>query len=252
MHERIKVKQLNPYIYLMDDNQEATGYLVAGEKKALVIDTMNGYEDVKAVVREITDLPLMVVNTHGHPDHIYGNIYFEKAYMNPADFPLAETFIKAPQFVSECQKRSLRMPEFLPILPGEMIDLGGVELEVIGLPGHTPGGICLLIRKDRILFTGDSIMEQTWMQLPDSLPMKEFLENLNKLEPIWTEIDYVLTGHGSGFEDASLCRAHRDAVAELCAGKTENDEDYEWFGGVCRAHPYGKEPRRIVYKTPLS
>lgn len=75
--ERIKLQQLNDHIFSMDDAGEAVGYLVVGEKKALVIDTMNGYEDVKAVARSVTDLPLMVVNTHGHCDHIYGNIYFE-------------------------------------------------------------------------------------------------------------------------------------------------------------------------------
>ncbi len=69
MFERIKVKKLNDHIYLMDDNGEATGYLVVGEKKALVIDTMNGYANVYDVVRTLTDLPLMVVNTHGHCDH---------------------------------------------------------------------------------------------------------------------------------------------------------------------------------------
>lgn len=250
MFKRIQVKQLNSHIYLMDDNQEATGYLIIGENKALVIDTMNGYEDVKAVVREITDLPLMVVNTHGHPDHIYGNIYFEEAYMNPADLAVAEKFMKEPEFANICQERNLSMPEFLPIYPGEVIDLGGVELEVLGLPGHTPGGICLLSRKDRIMFTGDSINGHTWMQCQESLPMNKFLENLNKLEPLWKEIDYILTGHSRGFEDASVCRAHRDAVADLCAGNTQNDTDYQWIEGVCKAHTYGDV--LIAYQEPLN
>ena len=65
MENRIKVKKLDDCIWLMDDNGEATGYLICGEKKAVVIDTMNGYEDVHAVVRGITDLPL-AVSSHGH------------------------------------------------------------------------------------------------------------------------------------------------------------------------------------------
>lgn len=251
MSKRIRVKQLNEHIYLMDDNHESTGYLVIGEEQALVIDTMNGKEDVKAVVREITDLPLTVVNTHGHPDHIYGNIFFEKAYMHPEDLPVAERFIKEPEFISDCQKRNLHMPEFLPIYPGEVIDLGGIKLEVIGLPGHTPGGICLFLRKDRIMFTGDSMNGHTWMQGPESLPMNRFLDNLNALEPMWNEVDYILTGHSQGLEDASAMLALRDAVAELCAGKTENDISYQWFGGVCRAHPYGDGSKLILYQEPL-
>ena len=112
MYERIKVKKLTPYIYLLNDMQEASGHLVVGKEKALVVDTMNGYEDVNAVVREITDLPI------------------------------AEHFTNEPQFAANCRVHNLKMPEFAPIYPGEEIDLGGVLLEVLGLPGHTPGGIC--------------------------------------------------------------------------------------------------------------
>ena len=72
MFERIKIKKLNGHIYLLDDNGEATGYLVTGKEKAAVIDTMNGIEDVHKAVRTITDLPLVLINTHGHCDHIFG------------------------------------------------------------------------------------------------------------------------------------------------------------------------------------
>ena len=45
---RIKTAQLNAHVFSMDDAGESVGYLVVGERKALVIDTMNGYEDVKS------------------------------------------------------------------------------------------------------------------------------------------------------------------------------------------------------------
>ena len=78
---RINIKKLNQNIYLFDDAGQSTGDLVTGNKLALVIDTMNGVENVNELVRSITDLPVMVVNTHGHCDHIYGNIYFKKAFI---------------------------------------------------------------------------------------------------------------------------------------------------------------------------
>ena len=65
MFERIKTEKINDHIWLMNDNDEATGYLVTGTEKALVIDTMNGYEDVRKLAETLTDLPLIVVNTHG-------------------------------------------------------------------------------------------------------------------------------------------------------------------------------------------
>ena len=92
MMKRIKVKQINNHIWLLNDNDESTGYLVTGSERGLIIDTMTGYGNVRKVAEEITDFPLTVVNTHGHPDHIYGNVYFEKVYIHPADIPLSFSF----------------------------------------------------------------------------------------------------------------------------------------------------------------
>ena len=248
MFERVQLKQINDHIWLMNDNDEATGYLVVGSQRALIIDTMNGYENVKEIAETLTRLPLTVVNTHGHPDHIYGNIYFDEAFLHPADQALAERFYQEPLFVEAIRQMQRKPAAFRPILAGDAIDLGEIQLEVYSVPGHTPGGICLLDRRDRILFTGDSIIEQTWMQLEESLPLEEFLQSLDALKEIRGDYDYLLTGHSRDLEDASLYEAHRNAVKEVCEGENERDVPYEWFGGISKAHPYGKEPRRIVYK----
>ena len=71
------IKEILPGIFLMDEAHEATGYLVSGEKRACIIDTMNGYNDLYQAARKLTDKPFTVVNTHGHPDHIFGNMFFE-------------------------------------------------------------------------------------------------------------------------------------------------------------------------------
>lgn len=249
MFQRIKTSKINNHIWLLNDNDEATGYLVCGTEKALVIDTMNGYENVKEVAQTLTDLPIMLVNTHGHPDHIYGNIYFDEAYIHPADIKLAEHHFQEPEFVEVMEKYGVKPAKFKPIVEGDVIDLGGIELEIFEVPGHTSGGIVLLDRKDRIMFTGDSIIEQTWMQLEESLPMEEFLKSLDKVQTLRSEFDFILTGHSRHIEDASLCEAHRKAVQEVCSGEKENDEPYTWFGGECMAHPYGPQPRRIVYQN---
>lgn len=247
MFERIKLSAINDHIWLFNDHDEATGYLITGAERALVIDTMNGYEDVHAVVRTLTDLPVMVINTHGHGDHVYGNIYFDTAYIHPADRKVAESAFAEPEFRAALAGTNLRPAEFRSVQEGDEIDLGGIRLEVFDTPGHTPGSIVLLDRKDRILFTGDTIIEQTWMQLRESMPMEVLLQSLDKVQKLRTEFDDVLTGHSRHIENASLCEAHRQAVWEVCQGKTENDERYTWFGGTCMAHPYGAEPRRIVY-----
>ena len=138
--------------------------------------------------------------------------------------------------------------EFLTLTEGDVFDLGGLFLEVYELPGHTPGGIVLLDRKDRILFSGDSILEQTWMQLPECLPMEQFLASLDKIQKMRGEFDYLLTGHNLELVNASFCEVHRKAVWEVCVGIKDKDQPYSYFGGTGMAHPYGKEPRRIVYR----
>ena len=93
------------------------------------------------------------------------------------------------------------------------------------------------------------MIEQTWMQMEESLPMQVFLRSLESLEKIRGEFDHILTGHTRKYpEDASLCEAQRRAVEEVLAGKNEDDMPYEWYGGLAMAHPYGPEPRRIVYR----
>ena len=88
----IATKQLTDHVWLMDDNGDSSGYVIVGKEKALVIDTMNGSEDVKAVAESITSLPLTLINTHVHPDHSGGNHFFEEGYMHPADMPFVEMF----------------------------------------------------------------------------------------------------------------------------------------------------------------
>lgn len=245
--ERIKVKQLNPHIYLMDDAGESTGYVVVGGKKALIIDTMNGYEDVKAVARRITDLPLMVINTHGHCDHIGGNIYFEETYLHPLDREVAEQHMKLPGFVQLLVEKNLSMPPFRDIQGGDRIDLGGLTVEVIHLPGHTPGSILLLLKEDRVLFTGDAINRHLWLQLEESLSPQEYLEKLEQVMYLTDAADYILHGHIQDFMPISFLKEFRRGVQEVREGKNQEDSDYTWFGGLARQHPYDDGKAVIVY-----
>ena len=138
MEKELFIREVRPCIFLMDEAHEATGYLVIGKEKACVIDTMNGYNDLYRAVRKLTDLPLVVVNTHGHPDHIFGNLYFEEeAFLPPADLPLAASFAEDPEFLAFAREKGRSMPPFRELLPGSRIDLGGRTLEA-----HAPEARC--------------------------------------------------------------------------------------------------------------
>lgn len=245
--ERIKVTQRSPHIYLMDDAGESMGYLVVGDKKALVIDTMNGREDVKAVVRGITKLPIMVVNTHGHCDHVGGNFYFEEVYLHPLDMKLAREHMELEDIRRVREEKGLAAPMIRPIEDGEIIDLGGLTVEAIHLPGHTQGSILLLLREDRVLFTGDAINTHLWLQVEDSSSPQEYLQELDRVMYLKERADYILHGHAGEFQPIELMERMRRGLWELCQGMTQEDMDYPYFGGIARQHPYDGGKAVIVY-----
>ena len=232
---------INDHIWLLDDNHEATCYVVAGTEYAAVIDTSIGLSNIREAAESLTSLPLICINTHGHGDHMGGNWGFDKAYMNLADLPLAEEFFQDPQVQEGMKQFGISYPPFEHIEDGHVFDLGGVKLEVIYFPGHTAGEIVLLDREDRVLFSGDGIIQHLWLQLEESLPVRTQIQSMERLLPLRDTFDTILNG-------AEVFDTLLEALKDLEAGNTADDIDYEWHGNISKAHPYQPEDRRIVYK----
>ena len=243
---KFEIKEINNHLWLLNDNDEATGYIVAGNKMAMVIDTMFGFVNVKEEAEKLTGLPVICVNTHGHVDHIGGNWCFDEVYMSASDMELAKEHLKRPELKAAWEENGCVAPEVLPVKDGQVFDLGGVTLQIYETPGHTAGEIMLLDKEDRILFTGDGTVMHLWLQLDESLPLKTQIASMQRLQEVRSEFDYVLTGHSKELDDAVLFDDLLQAAIDLDNGNTENDEEYSWFRGVCRAHPYGKG-RLIAY-----
>lgn len=256
MQKDLYITEIRDGVYMLDEAHRGTGYLVVGDEKACVIDTMNCRCNLYEAVREITDKPIILVNTHGHPDHIAGNRYFESAYMHPADLETVAFYRERPALQRLLAETGKDLPPFLLVKEGDVFDLGGKHLYVYDLPGHTPGSILLLLKEERILFVGDSANHELWMQLRDCLPLKAFAQNLERVLFLENEADTILHGHALDYDDISLLRCILGAVKELCEGKTEKDRPYFWSGGEVRQHPYeclpgkhySKDTHVIVYK----
>jgi hydroxyacylglutathione hydrolase len=187
-------------------------YLVVGKKHAMLVDTGMGIGDLAATVHGLTDLPVLVVNTHGHPDHAGGNSNFAHAWLHPADVPIMQRMctdefrrndIKAflgethPDFQRFSSALVPNKPyELLSLRQGQEFDLGGRQFEVVEVPGHTPGGIGLLCSKEKILFTGDSIVATpVWLYLKHSLPVSAYLQALERLAQREGEFTTLFPGH---------------------------------------------------------
>ena len=243
--ERANIIQIRPNVYLIDDAGDSTCYLITGSEKALLVDSVNGYEDLKAITQTLTDLPVIVVNTHGHGDHIYGNVYFEEAWLHPADFALYDQFFGYAKDIMEQNNQKPCPVKALEI--GQIFDLGGVQLEVVDLKGHTAGSVGLLDKAGRILYTGDGLNVHIWMQLDHSLPIATLLETLRTLkEQHGADFDYVAHGHARELRDKEILDWMIRGCEDVLAGRTENDQPYQYFGGTARQHPISDTPGEVI------
>lgn len=245
--KRMHIRQLEDQVWLLDDNHESTCYVVCGTERAMVIDTVNGYENLKDIVRTLTDLPLVVVNTHGHCDHILGNQFFEEAWLHPDDMELAKAHFQmirdsvGDQHLSCCPMRGLSI--------GQQFDLGGGNvLEAISLRGHTAGSIGLLDRRRRVLFSGDGMNPHIWMQLEESQPIAVLHDTLTHVKRCYGgDFDRVLFGHANDYISNDIIDRLLLGCEQLMRGETAQDQLYHYFGNVCKQHPYHKgHPNDVI------
>jgi glyoxylase-like metal-dependent hydrolase (beta-lactamase superfamily II) len=149
-------------------------WLVAGERRALLIDALQFAEGVYPKIRELSSLPVDVLIAHGHGDHtgpVMGEVKEAggKVYIHSADIPLAAAGKYPAGF-------------FEPLGDGQIFDLGGVVLEPLVVPGHTPGSLVALERKRRWFFSSDTIGSGPfWVQLPHSSPLHQVRDHVKAL-----------------------------------------------------------------------
>ena len=144
MEMQTTIGRISDGVWAIDQGM-VRSFLIVGTKRALLLDTGAGECDLIEMIREVTDLPLTVVQTHGDGDHTACSALFPEIYAHPAEFE------------NICQFRPELKEKLRPVKEGDSFDLGGRSLSVIDAPGHTPGSICLLDSENRILFSGDTV-----------------------------------------------------------------------------------------------
>ena len=158
-------------IYEPHQQEEIISYLILGNKRALLFDTGMGISDIRKVVEGLTPLPVSVMNSHTHNDHVGDNWRFNDIYGMDTAFTRenakgsradAQEEV-APDAVCGSLPAGFDAKAYVTrpfhithwIHGGESIDLGGRVLQVIPTPGHTPDSISLWDSANRLLFTGD-------------------------------------------------------------------------------------------------
>ena len=195
-------------------------FLLTGAEKALVIDTgMNGL-DIRGIVSATTDLPFELLNTHADRDHIGGNAQFASFYMHPSE---------AAFYYNEQNGRG----RMLPVFDGDVIDLGGRELEIVHLPGHTPGSITVLDRRNRCLIGGDPIQEDGEIFMFGA--QRDFSAYIAGLERLLQrdDFDVVYPSHAKETVGRGAIPQLIDGAKRILAGEIKGHET-ELFGKKIR------------------
>jgi glyoxylase-like metal-dependent hydrolase (beta-lactamase superfamily II) len=202
---------LEPHHY-----EEVISYLILGSERAILVDTGMGIANIRAEVERLTDLPVVVVNSHGHYDHVGDNHRFDEVWAYDDDGEVAR--IERGKTRAECAGylepgSYLDLPDgFDPatyeIRPSavtqrlhhlQSIDLGGRSLQVHHTPGHSPGSLCLLDRRDLLLFTGDTYYPGMLYAHFEDSDWQDYRRSLAYLADLQDEVSY-------------LCPAHNEAI----------------------------------------
>ena len=206
------VTKYNDNLYQLKDKLGVLVTLVIGNEKALLFDTAYGIGDLKKEVEQITKLPLVVVNSHGHMDHSCGNYLFDSVYIHNLDVDLCKLHnsidwrvrnlhtAKNMNLINDSYNQekyiNAGFSSLKPLNYHDKFDLGDISIEVVNMEGHTKGSVGFLIKEDKLLVTSDAACPFVWLFLEESTTVKTYVEMLTNVLKL--DFDGFLVGHGVG------------------------------------------------------
>jgi glyoxylase-like metal-dependent hydrolase (beta-lactamase superfamily II) len=217
-----EVYKIRPGIFAIYEShqlEEVISYLILGDDKAVLFDTGMGISNIQAVVAGLTGLPVSVVNSHTHNDHVGDNWRFSDVYGMDTEF----TRSNARGSKADAQAE-LAPDELCGALPagfdakayatkpfhishwlhdGDKIELGRRTLQVIGTPGHTPDAISLLDEKNGLLFTGDSFYLGPIYLYRAETDLDAYVASMQKLAALVPRLQLLLPSHNTPVADPS-------------------------------------------------
>jgi glyoxylase-like metal-dependent hydrolase (beta-lactamase superfamily II) len=239
--------------------ENTTISLAIGPQKAVLIDTGCGIGNLRKAVEEVTDKPVVVINTHTHLDHLGSNRQFDEIAM--FDHPLARRVavegvsheimqreILAENLVTKPWPRDFNPTCFaLPpfnvnrwLSDGDRLDFGGRELEVIYTPGEAVDHICLLDRADRILFCGDLLLHgPVWTHLEGG-SLKDLLTSYRKLMGYFEEFDHLMPGHNQPWLDKGLLPEALAGAEKVLSGQAEPECILDPWARPLKQYSFGR------------
>ena len=219
-----QISEIKENIYRFTSLENVFFELIVGTERALMIDTGYGFGDVRGAVRELTDRPLVVVNTHGHVDHTCGNYQFgEDIYLAPEDLDLlhrhntkafreyavrlqehamswetGQEVYGLPDDFDEQQYTAAAaayadLPNYKPLKDGMVFDLGGKTIRAVTTPGHTRGSVSFYYEEENWLYVGDAANPFLWLFDKDAADRKTLVRTYDRILDL--DPSRIYTGH---------------------------------------------------------
>lgn len=237
-------------------------YLVIGTERAALIDTGLGTDNLKEIVESITKLPIIVLHTHAHGDHVGADALFSEIYLNSREnsFTRSERDFKyiteqRLKFIEAHLKDKLELYRYViehiidstevnykNVDDGDIIDLGGIQLEAVSTPGHTLGSVSYVNKKDRYAFTGDGIADIHWFDDKGSISVEGFLNTLNHFEKKTRGVENIYAAHLPKPFSLDLIHNLQTAAKKIINGSNDKIEnaDYQFLiHGDLYTHRHG-------------
>ena len=212
MDEWFHIEEIDSTTYAISEYahwEETHCYLLLGTERALLIDTGLGVSDIRKVVETLTPLPLLVVTTHVHWDHIGGHHRFGHFAVHEAEqewisgaFPLPPGVViqnlthKPCVFPEEFNLDRYQLFQGSPsqlLRDGDVLELGGRSLQVLHTPGHSPGHCCFYEPDRKYLYSGDLIYRGCLDAFYPTTDPLSFYQSIQKMCEL--DIHRILPGH---------------------------------------------------------
>jgi glyoxylase-like metal-dependent hydrolase (beta-lactamase superfamily II) len=237
-----KVYEIEAGVLAISEPRQYEGvnsFLILGSRRAILFDTGLGVARIGEIVSRITKLPLIVINSHTHFDHVGGNHWF--ADVRNLDLPYSRASARGdiPESLREYAGRTLAEDRVCGPLPagvasreypiptwqvaarlqdGERFDLGDRVLEVLHVPGHTPDSLCLIDRANGLLFTGDTYYSgEIYLWAPET-SVADYAASIDALVRAGEGLKRLLPAHGPPVADPRRLLEVQDALRDIRAG----------------------------------
>lgn len=259
------ISEIAPRTYAINEYGLSAMYLLKGSEKSLLIDTGCGVCDLRSVLKQLTDQPVVVALTHGHLDHAGGCSFFEDIYVNEKDMEMI-SHIKKKELQDYCNSLGniggyqsydyrpdmvrgiTKLPEMHSLQEGDVFHLGGRDVEVYETPGHTRGSVVFLDRKTRILFSGDACNVNTLLMEGSVTTLLHSAEKIKSLQPFFDQNYNGHIGYAGMPNCFSMPPGVTDDVIHICRSVLDGAavlEDVSFLHNAGKAVSYGSA--RVVF-----